>query len=179
MQQSSTTQSLHLCFWGLWKIVACSQSSLQCLLVFGMVSSLHSISFLRIFILVIYRPGIPQGQIPDSVTLSSLITRQSRRDTHRASELEFDLSEHSMQPQPHASAYSAFSLDNVGYFKIGMTTPHRVGGSAAKKEGRGSGYHPRIGRRMVRDSSDKSGQALLVTNCYLCIPTRIFIQSVY
>ena len=41
-------------FWGLRKIVACSKSS-QCLLVstvFGMVSSLHPISFLMIFTLV-------------------------------------------------------------------------------------------------------------------------------
>ena len=55
MQQSSATPSLHLDFWGLRKIVACSQSSSQCLLVptvFGTVSSLHPISFLMIFILV-------------------------------------------------------------------------------------------------------------------------------
>ena len=55
MQQSSATHSLHLCFWGLRKIVACSHSSSQCLLVltvFGTVSSLHPISFLMIFILV-------------------------------------------------------------------------------------------------------------------------------
>ena len=54
MPQSSATQSLHLVFWGLRKIVACSQSSSQCLLVstgFGMVSYLHPISFLMIFIL--------------------------------------------------------------------------------------------------------------------------------
>ena len=55
MQQSSATQSLLLCFWGLRKIVACSHSSSQCLLVptdFGTVSSLHPTSFLMIFILV-------------------------------------------------------------------------------------------------------------------------------
>ena len=55
MQQSSATPSLHLDFWGLRKIVACSPSSSQCLLVptvFGTVSSLHPISFLMIFILV-------------------------------------------------------------------------------------------------------------------------------
>ena len=55
MQQSSATQSLHLSFWGLRKIVACSHSSSQCLLVytvFGMVSSLHPTSFLMIFTLV-------------------------------------------------------------------------------------------------------------------------------
>ena len=49
MQQSSATQSLHLSFWGLRKIVACSHSSSQCLLVstvFGTVSSLHPTSFL-------------------------------------------------------------------------------------------------------------------------------------
>ena len=49
MQQSSATQSLHLSFWGLRKIVAYSHSSSQCLLVptvFGMVSSLHPTSFL-------------------------------------------------------------------------------------------------------------------------------------
>ena len=51
MQQSSATQSLHLSFWGLRKIVACSHSSSQCLLVstvFGTVSSLHPTSFLMI-----------------------------------------------------------------------------------------------------------------------------------
>ena len=49
MQQSSATTSLHLSFWGLRKIVACSHSSSQCLLVstvFGTVSSLHPTSFL-------------------------------------------------------------------------------------------------------------------------------------
>ena len=56
MQQSFTTPSLHLGFWGLRKIVACSQSS-HCLLVsivFGTVSSLHPTctSFLMIFTLV-------------------------------------------------------------------------------------------------------------------------------
>ena len=58
MQQSSATQSLHLSFWGLRKIVACSHSSSQCLLVstvFGMVSFLHPTSFLMIFILVYIR----------------------------------------------------------------------------------------------------------------------------
>ena len=58
MQQSSATPSLHLDFWGLRKIVACSPSSSQCLLVstvFGTVSSLHPISFLMIFILVYIR----------------------------------------------------------------------------------------------------------------------------
>ena len=42
-------------FWGLRNIVACSQSSLQCLLVstvFGTVSSLHPTSFLMIFTLL-------------------------------------------------------------------------------------------------------------------------------
>ena len=49
MQQSSATQSLHLNFWRLRKIVAYSHSSSQCLLVptvFGTVSSLHPTSFL-------------------------------------------------------------------------------------------------------------------------------------
>ena len=49
MQESSATPSLHLDIWGLRKIVACSQSSSQCLLVptvFGTVSSLHPTSFL-------------------------------------------------------------------------------------------------------------------------------------
>ena len=53
MQQSSATQSLHIDFWGLRKIVACSQSSSQCLLVsivFGKVSSLHPTSFLYLYI---------------------------------------------------------------------------------------------------------------------------------
>ena len=55
MQQSSATPSLHL--WGLRKIVACSQSSSQCLLVstvFGTVSSLHPTSFFNDFYTCIY-----------------------------------------------------------------------------------------------------------------------------
>ena len=55
MQLSSATQSLHLSFGGLRKIVACSHSSQRLLVstVFGTVSSLHPTSFLMIFILVI------------------------------------------------------------------------------------------------------------------------------
>ena len=55
MQRSSAIQSLHISFWGLRKIVECSQYSSQCLLVstvFGTVSSLHPTSFLMLFILV-------------------------------------------------------------------------------------------------------------------------------
>ena len=73
MQQSSATPSLHLDFWGLRKIVACSQSSSQCLLVpivFGTLSSLHPISFLMIFILV-YLCFHMQGDL--SVKYTSLI----------------------------------------------------------------------------------------------------------
>ena len=57
MQQSSTTTSLHLSFWGLRKIVACSHSSSQCLLVsavFGTVSSLHPTSFLMLVYIPVY-----------------------------------------------------------------------------------------------------------------------------
>ena len=67
MQQSSTTQSLHLSFWGLRKIVACSHSSSQCLLVstvFGTVSSLHPTSFLMIFILVYIYYGVNKDILP-------------------------------------------------------------------------------------------------------------------
>ena len=110
----------------------------------------------------------PQGppMIPDSFELSSLTTRQSRGDTRHASgdnEQEFDFSEHSLQPRARASAYSAFSLDNVGYVKTGMATPHRVGSSAAKEEERGSGYQPMIesnSRRMPSGNSDESRQSL-------------------
>ena len=55
MQQSSATPQNQDVGRGLWKIVACSQSSSQCLLVsivFGTVSSLHPTSFLMIFTLV-------------------------------------------------------------------------------------------------------------------------------
>ena len=56
MQQSSATPKNRDVGRGLRKIVACSQSSSQCLLVptaFGTVSSLHPTSFLMIFILVL------------------------------------------------------------------------------------------------------------------------------
>ena len=72
MQQSSATQSLHLSFWGLRKIVACSHSSSQCLLVstvFGTVSSLHPTSFLMIFTLVYASVS------PDTVSLLNVSTR--------------------------------------------------------------------------------------------------------
>ena len=57
---------------GLRKIVACSHSSLQCLLVstiFGTVSSLHPTSFLMIFILVslIFYPGLDCSALRDDV----------------------------------------------------------------------------------------------------------------
>ena len=63
MQQSSATPKNLDVGIGLRKIVACSHSSSQCLLVsrvFGTVSSLHSTSFLMIFILVslIFYPGL-------------------------------------------------------------------------------------------------------------------------
>ena len=78
MQQSSATQSLHLSFWGLRKIVAYSHSSSQCLLVstvFGTVSSLHPTSFLMIFILVV--PGSPS-----SYTYNFITTANSHNPTH-------------------------------------------------------------------------------------------------
>ena len=56
MQQSSAIPKNRDVGRGLRKIVACSPSSSQCLLVptvFGTVSSLHPISFLMIFILVL------------------------------------------------------------------------------------------------------------------------------
>ena len=55
MQQSSATPKNKDVGIGLREIVACSQSSSQCLLVstvFGTVLSLHPTSFLMIFILV-------------------------------------------------------------------------------------------------------------------------------
>ena len=55
MQQSSATPKNKDVGIGLRKIVACSHSSSQCLLVptvFGTVSSLHPTSFLKIFTLV-------------------------------------------------------------------------------------------------------------------------------
>ena len=63
MQQSSATLKNQDVGIGLRKIVACSHSSSQCLLVstvFGTVSSLHPTSFLLIFILVslIFHPGL-------------------------------------------------------------------------------------------------------------------------
>ena len=63
MQQSSATPKNQDVGIGLRKIVACSHSSSQCLLVstvFGTVSSLHPTSFLMIFILVsrIFYPGL-------------------------------------------------------------------------------------------------------------------------
>ena len=78
MQQSSATQSLHLSFWGLRKIVACSHSSSQCLLVsavFGTVSSLHPTSFLMIFILV--HVTIVLGDLCDKIGLVGVSAKWS------------------------------------------------------------------------------------------------------
>ena len=76
MQQSSATPKNYNVGIGLRKIVACSHSSSQCLLVstvFGTVSSLHPTSFLMIFILVslIFYPGlaltVARGEMPHVV----------------------------------------------------------------------------------------------------------------
>ena len=73
MQQSSATPKNKDVGIGLRKIVACSHSSSQCLLVstvFGTVSSLHPTSFLMIFILVslLFYPGlaltVARGEMP-------------------------------------------------------------------------------------------------------------------
>ena len=75
MQQSSATQSLHLSFWGLRKIVACSHSSSQCLLVstvFGTVSSLHPTSFLMIFTLVKYQAPSTSSPLGEYVLMLAL-----------------------------------------------------------------------------------------------------------
>ena len=73
MQQASATPKNQDVGIGLRKIVACSHSSSQCLLVstvFRTVSSLHPTSFLMIFILVslIFHPGlaltVARGEMP-------------------------------------------------------------------------------------------------------------------
>ena len=59
---------------GLRKIVACSHSSSQCLLVstvFGTVSSLHPTSFLMIFTLVVLYMSLPQ-YIPNCLLVSTV-----------------------------------------------------------------------------------------------------------
>ena len=76
MQQSSATPSLHLDFWGLRKIFACSPSSSQCLLVptvFGTVSSLHPISFLMIFILVYGMKKSPKDRLTMRAQLTYIL----------------------------------------------------------------------------------------------------------
>ena len=60
MQQSSATPKNQDVGIGLWKIVACSHSASQCLLVptvFGTVSSLHPTSFFILVSLIFY-PGL-------------------------------------------------------------------------------------------------------------------------
>ena len=71
MQQSSAIQSLHLSFWGLRKIVACSHSSSQCFLVsrvFDTVSSLHPTSVTFILVSLPFYPGlaltVARGEMP-------------------------------------------------------------------------------------------------------------------
>ena len=87
MQQSFATPKNQDVGIGLRKIVACSQSSSQCLLVstvFGTVSSLHPTSFLMIFILVsqIFYPGlaltVARGKMPYVYTYVVYITRATR-----------------------------------------------------------------------------------------------------
>ena len=61
-------------FGGLRKIVTCSHSSSQCLLVstvFGTVSSLHPTSFLMIFTLVVLYMSLPQ-YIPNCLLVSTV-----------------------------------------------------------------------------------------------------------
>ena len=77
MQQSSATQSLHLDFCGLRKIVTCSHSSSQCLLVstvFAMVSSLHPTSFLTSIKIIKNEVGCRDDTVPKTID-----TRRHRR----------------------------------------------------------------------------------------------------
>ena len=78
MQQSSATPKNQDVGIGLRKIVACSHSSSQCLLVstvFGTVSSLHPTSFLMIFILVslIFCPGLASTVARGEITRATRI----------------------------------------------------------------------------------------------------------
>ena len=73
---------------GLRKIVACSHSSSQCLLVstvFGTVSSLHPTSFLMIFILVslIFYPDLALTVARGEVILPVRSTRYCAREVKR------------------------------------------------------------------------------------------------
>ena len=97
MQQSSATPKNQGI--GLQKIVACSHSSLQCLLVsgfeaccmlslllavpsciysFGMVSSLHPTSFLMIFVLVSLIIILYPGLVARGVYVCSIVVRATR-----------------------------------------------------------------------------------------------------
>ena len=65
----------------------------------------------------------PQGPptFPDALQLPS-----------RTSGDEQGMSTSPEWPRPRSMAQSAFTLDNVGYVKTGMATPHRVGGGSAE-----------------------------------------------
>ena len=87
MQQSSATPKNKDVGIGLRKIVACSHSSSQCLLVstvFGTVSSLHPTSFLMIFILVslIFYPRLDCSARRDDITRTyTLLCARARSKT--------------------------------------------------------------------------------------------------
>ena len=106
MQQSFATPFLHLGFWGLRKIVACSQSSSQCLLVstvFGTVSSLHPTSFLMIFTLVhVHVP--PSSPPPSHLPPSTIPLTFSSSSLHH--------------PSPFLSPFSSSSLSSPLSFPL-------------------------------------------------------------
>ena len=84
MQQSSAIPKNQDVGIGLRKIVTCSHSSSQCLLVpkvFGTVSSLHPTSFLMIFILVsliFYRFSLDCSAQRDDITTYQYVARATR-----------------------------------------------------------------------------------------------------
>ena len=75
-------------FWRLRKIVACSQSSSQCLLVstvFGMVSSPYPTSFLMIFILVNKGTAVKNATLYVFLTKFMMMLKINIHSDHRAS----------------------------------------------------------------------------------------------
>ena len=90
--------------------------------------------------------------IPDSFELSSLTDRQSHSDNQTNEEEDYERP----QPQARMMAYSAFTLDNIGYMKTSMATPHRVS-SSTQREHRYTGVREMSGGL---EESLENGQSL-------------------
>ena len=100
---------------------------------------------------------------PDSFELTSLTNRHSHNKSDMTQENDRGDGSEFLQPRrPRSMAFTAFNVDNVGYVKTSMATPHRVGGSTHRDdEGRSLNHSAhKMNRGLLVDESSENGRSL-------------------